>query len=282
VKLGFLTALLLLAQGTPAAAAPDRVPGTVFEDCQECPEMVVIPAGKYTMGAGASQQSWAIAHGATPESVANEVPQRRVSVLSFALGEYDVTVRQYAAFVQDSGYASAAGCRWDTPGFAQSQLDPVVCVSWKDAQAYVAWLNQKAGSTPNGGPYRLPTEAEWEYAARAGTSGLFWWGDDPKMAAEHAWYAENAGGHTQPVGMKTANDFVVFDIAGNVWQWTQNCYAENFQTSAATTQTNADCPHAGRGGSWSSELWMLRTSTREQHPAEYRDGTMGFRVARDL
>jgi formylglycine-generating enzyme required for sulfatase activity len=188
-------AVLLGAQTPEPSSTPDHAPGAVFDDCESCPEVVVIPGGTFTMGSTDGQKAWAAAHGATPASVADESPQVRVSIRSFALGEYDVTRQQYAAFVRETGYHAGNGCgldsfkpdqdpnlSWENPGFPQSDLDPVVCVSWTDAQAYVAWVNQKAGETGGTRPYRLPSEAEWEYAARAGTASLFWWGTDPAAA----------------------------------------------------------------------------------------------------
>ncbi|HYL27790.1 MAG TPA: formylglycine-generating enzyme family protein [Candidatus Nitrosotalea sp.] len=289
-------AALLTAQTPEPSASPERAPGVVFEDCEGCPELVVIPAGSFTMGSTAAQKTWAVAHGATAASVADEAPQHRVTIHAFAMGEYDVTRAQYAQFVQASGYATAGGCaldsiktnlqpdlNWGNPRFPQDDLDPVVCVSWRDAQAYIAWLN---GKLPAGAhPFRLPSEAEWEYAARAGTSSLFFWGDDPKLAAERAWYDENSNGRTQPVGGKPANDFGLFDIVGNVWQWTQDCYTESYDRAPAdgrAVEGGDSCLRVDRGGSWLYALWFLRSTTRERNPADFRDRIMGFRVARDL
>src|SRR5258706_11511818 len=102
-------------------------------------------------------------------------------------------------------------------------------MSWQDAGAYVAWLNRttrRKGAPTEDAPYRMPSESEWEYAARAGTTTPFWWGADDTAAAAHAWYKENSGSHTHPVGLKPANPFGLYDISGNVWQWTEDCYAD--------------------------------------------------------
>src|ERR1700683_2887633 len=194
---------------THAAAqvkAPDRAFGAVFRDCRACPEMVVIPAGSFTMGSSSEEKTWAASHGATLGSVTDEAPQHAVAVPAFAMGKYDVTRGEYAAFVRETGYPAGDGCgagidgwnkqprvSWQKPGFTQSDRDPVVCVSWQDAQAYVAWLNHKVRrmSAAGDGPYRLPSEAEWEYAARAGTTTKFWWGDEVNDAPSHAWFKEN-------------------------------------------------------------------------------------------
>jgi formylglycine-generating enzyme required for sulfatase activity len=162
-----------VAQANPAP----RVPGTRFRDCRECPEMVVLPAGRFLMGSSDEEKSWAASHGGSKGAVADEAPQHEVSVPSFALGKYDVTRGQYAAFVRETGYSTGDGCgrgraifkwqkdpktTWEKPGHAQTDQDPVVCVSWHDARAYVAWLNRKAHperAASANGPYRLPSEA---------------------------------------------------------------------------------------------------------------------------
>ena len=206
-------------------------PGAAFRDCPECPEMVVVPAGSFTMGSPDSEKVWAASHGVSAESVSDESPQHHVSLPSFALGKYDVTRGEYAAFVRDTGYPAGDGCfessmpksnkradgNWQNPGFEQTDRDPVTCVSWEDARAYIAWLNGKVSRAKSeAGPYRLPSEAEWEYAARAGTTTRFWWGDDDDGAAAHAWYKDNSDGKTHAVGLKPANPFGLYDMVGNV------------------------------------------------------------------
>jgi formylglycine-generating enzyme required for sulfatase activity len=284
------------------SAVSSRSTGDAFRDCLVCPEMLLIPAGEFTMGSTAEEKSWAASRGATPRSVADESPQHTVSLRSFALGKYDVTRGEYAAFVRETGHPTVEGCydngnpnsprraraSWQSPGFSQTARDPVVCVSWQDAQAYVAWLNGKLrrnGPASVEGPYRLPSEAEWEYAARAGTTTRFWWGDDDGAAAAHAWYKENSGGRTHPVGLKPSNAFGLYDMAGNVWQWTQDCYAESYANAPAdgsAAETASACLRVDRGGSWYYPAWLLRPATRERNPADYRDAVMGFRVAKTL
>jgi formylglycine-generating enzyme required for sulfatase activity len=282
----------------PPVAALSRMPGTVFHDCPTCPEMVVLPAGTFSMGSSLSDQSWAVSHGASPESVSDESPLHSVSLRSFALGRYDVTRAEYAAFVRETRYTTRDGCGrdgekwnkqagvgWQNPGFTQTDRDPVVCVSWQDAHAYLSWLNGKVTPKPGNGPYRLPSESEWEYAARAGTTTLLWWGNDDAGAADHAWYKDNAAGRTHPGGMKPANPFGLYDMAGNVWQWTQDCYADNYAsapTDGSASETPKTCMRVDRGGSWYYPSWLLRPTTRERNPADYRDPIMGFRVARSL
>jgi len=184
-----------------------------------------------------------------------------------------------------------------------------VCVSWQDAKAYVTWLNGKARqkfSASGDGPYRLPSEAEWEYAARAGTSTNFYWGDDDTAAPAHAWFNGNSGcekveglfcdhGRTHPVGAKPPNAFGLYDMAGNVWQWTEDCYDNSYVGIPADGRANdtpssdskakdgqGNCLRVDRGGSWMFPAWLLRSATRERNPADYRNDIMGFRVARTL
>ncbi|MGC2695082.1 MAG: SUMF1/EgtB/PvdO family nonheme iron enzyme [Candidatus Angelobacter sp.] len=282
-------------------ADPARKPGTVFRDCLECPDMVVVPAGDFNMGSSDAEKSWVAKNGGNLESVADEAPQHKVSLRAFALGKHDVTRAEYAAFIQEMGYPVGDGCgrdsftskkeaglSWQHPGFSQTPQDPVVCISWHDAQAYISWINRKvrgSGESAGDGPYRLPTESEWEYAARAGSETRFWWGDDAAAAPEHVWYKENSQGQTHRVGTKPANPFGLYDMVGNVWQWTEDCYAESYagaQSGGRAVETGKDCLRVDRGGSWLYPAWLLRSATRERNPAEYRDIIMGFRVARTL
>jgi formylglycine-generating enzyme required for sulfatase activity len=286
---------------------PGHLTGTSFRDCSECPQMMVIPAGDFTMGSSAAEKSWAVSHGATAASVADESPQHHVSLQSFALGKYDVTRAEYARFVRETGHSPGDGCvvsagtrgfdgsnsqkqadaGWQNPGFRQTDRDPVVCVSWLDARAYVFWLNGKLARLAPGheGVYRLPTESEWEYAARARTSTRFWWGDDDAVASANAWYRNNSAGRPHPVGSKPPNAFGLYDIVGDVWQWTEDCYAESYAGAprdGSANQTVNLCLRVDRGGSWFYPAWLLRSATRERNPADYRDIVMGFRVARTL
>jgi formylglycine-generating enzyme required for sulfatase activity len=310
---GMFALIAALANETASQKPAAEKPGNVFRDCPDCPEMVVIPDGSFTMGSSASEETWAATHGWDAEqhkiplwsfalAVADEAPRHKVSLRSFALGKYDVTRREYAAFVSETEYRSDGGCydngnpnspkragaSWKNPSFKQTDNDPVICVSWDDAQAYVSWLNQKlqrSGSASGDAPYRLPTESEWEYAARAGTTTRFWWGDDESAAAAHAWYKKNSGGQTHPVGLKPANRFGLYDMAGNVWQWTQDCYAESYAAApnnGTAAEMGNQCLRVDRGGSWHYPTWLLRSATRERNPADYRGGVMGFRVARTL
>jgi formylglycine-generating enzyme required for sulfatase activity len=328
IKLRVILALACsFTTSTHAAAQAKAAPGaagTVFRDCRACPEMVVLPAGSFTMGSSPEEKSWAASHGSSLGSVADEAPQHQISLPSFALGKYDVTRGEYAAFAREVGYPAGDGCgrgraifkwekdpksTWGNPGQTQTDRDPVVCVSWQDARAYIAWLNRKAqrgGAALADGPYRLPSEAEWEYAARAGTTTKFYWGDDDAAAPRHAWFNANSGcekveglfcdhGQTHPVGAKPPNAFALYDMAGNVWQWTEDCYDNGYASIPADGRANeapssdpkakdgqGNCLRVDRGGSWIFPAWLLRPATRERNPADFRADIMGFRVARTL
>jgi formylglycine-generating enzyme required for sulfatase activity len=284
--------------------------GGTFRDCVDCPEMAVIPAGHFVMGSSAAEKAWAASEVGSAEGVADEAPQHTVSLPSFAMGKYDVTRGEYAAFVRETGHSAGDGCgrdsykwaklpelTWQHPGFNQTDRDPVVCVSWQDAKAYVAWLNgkvrEKSGASGHG-RYRLPSESEWEYAARAGTSTRFWWGDDDAATPDHAWDKSNSDGHTHPVGLKPANGFGLYDMVGNVWQWTEDCYRESYSGAPADGSANEtgvtdprpdgtkECMRVDRGASWMFGTWALRSATRERNPSDFRDAYMGFRVASAL
>jgi formylglycine-generating enzyme required for sulfatase activity/dienelactone hydrolase len=302
--------LLKKLKATPATTS-GRAPGSAFRDCAECPEMLVVPAGKFIMGSSAAEKSWAASQVGSAEGVADEAPQHEVSLPSFAIGKYDVTHGEYAAFVRETGHSAGDGCgidgfawkkqvdkSWQNPGYNQTDRDPVVCVSWQDAKAYIAWLNGKVrqkSSASGDGPYRLPSESEWEYAARGGTSTRFWWGDDEAAASDHAWYKSNSGGQVHPVGRKRANAFGLYDMVGNVWQWTEDCYDNSYAPAPADGRANetpasdahandsqGQCLRVDRGSSWMFPTWALRAATRERNPSDYRDTTMGFRVAMTL
>lgn len=323
IVLAFACGFIVCKQSAAQVNGARRAPGGVLRDCRACPEMVLLPAGTFTMGSSAAEKSWAATHGGNSYAVADEAPQHRVAVPSFELGKYDITRADYAAFVRETRYPPGDGCgshvtpnwerdpklTWEHPGFAQTDRDPVVCVSWQDARAYIAWLNQKAhrgGAVSPNEPYRLPSEAEWEYAARAGTTTKFYWGDDDADAPAHAWFQANSGcerprglacddGHTHPVGGKPANAFGLFDMAGNVWQWTEDCYDNSYagapvdgradETPSIDPKANdsqGKCLRVDRGSSWMFPSWLLRAATRERNPADFRATIMGFRVAKTV
>ncbi len=278
--------------------------GAVFTDCAGCPEMVVIPPGEFTMGYDGGEPG------------RYEGPVREMQIVhAFALGRYEVTHGQFREFVEATGHQSSGGCRiwdgeswqepewadWTDPGYGRPPADeePVACVSWLDARAYVAWLAAQTGQ-----PYRLPTEAEWEYAARAGGEGEFFWGDDEDEACRWANVYDRAGevehgfpwaaadcddGHAgvAPVGSFPANAFGLHDMLGNVWQWVEDCYLVPYPDDAprdgSAVQVEGPCDRRSvRGGSWITRMYRHRLSWRGRDPEPTLFSFFGFRVARDL
>lgn len=176
---------------------------------------------------------------------------------AFAIGRYPVTFSEY------DHYCDVTGCKKPSDnGWGRGQR-PVINVSWHDAKAYCAWLSKVSGCR-----FRLPTEAEWEYACRAGATSDFFWGDNPDQANDYAWFTGNSKGKTHPVGGKLANPWGLYDMAGNVWEWVE----DNFDN---------DSQRVLRGGSWSTETDYLRSATRDWNTAGYRANNIGFRLAQD-
>ena len=245
--------------------------GAVFKDCADCPEMVVIPAGSFLMGSPASES----------DRFSNEGPQRRVTVVSFALGKTEVTQGQWKA-VMGGDPSRFSTCGDDCP---------VENVSWEDAQRLIEKLNAKTGQR-----YRLPSEAEWEYAARAGTLTAYWWG--PLASHEYANYGKDqccdgvAEGRDQwenlaPVGQFAPNAFGLHDMHGNVWEWVQDCYDDKAYGGKAPSDGGpyevVGCSsRVLRGGSWYIYPQYLRSAYRNWNAPGLRNNNIGFRLARML
>lgn len=265
------TAFVVLATGVTYAQAPSP---QAFE-----PEMVRIPAGAFVMGSQAGEQGWN-----------DERPTRTVEVREFEVGKYEVTFDDWGACVSRGGCAANPNPK--DYGFGRGRR-PVTGVSWSDAQEYVRWLRRATGKE-----YRLLTEAEWEYAARAGTSAAFHTG--PTMApdqAQYRWTSAYAGSPTLAAapqgtalaGSFPANAFGLHDMNGNVWEWVQDCYEGSYfdYPSVAAANDPVDC-HSGsgrrvlRGGSWSSDPRDLRSAVRKQLSPSNRSNDKGFRVARSI
>jgi formylglycine-generating enzyme required for sulfatase activity len=321
--IAFMSALSLLACTlTPVRAqepvqtlTPEREralkPADSFRECDGCPEMVVVPAGSFTMGSPDSEKgrnSW-------------EGPQHVVTFAQpFAVGKFEVTVDQFAAFVRESRHEAGSTCwtyeggkfedragrSWRNPGFAQDGSHPAACLSWNDAKAYADWLARKTG----GKGYRLLSEAEWEYAARArttpGTGPRYGFGDDESALCAHGdgldqtakknfpstetWtFLPCSDGHatTAPVGKYAANGFGLYDLQGNVKEWTQDCFHEGQGYRGAPTDGAAwisgPCrSRVLRGGSWFSYARMLRVAFRFTAAPGERLNDVGIRVARTL
>jgi formylglycine-generating enzyme required for sulfatase activity len=276
--------------------------------------MVAIPPGVSEIGASAEEQAREMT---APEIAAHERPRHGVEIAKpFALGLYPVTRAEYAAFIGATGRVQEKGCQvltvaanswgldpardWSDPGVPQTDRDPVICVSWNDAQAYAAWMSSRTGKT-----YRLPSEAEYEYAARAGTAAARYWGDGRDDACRHA----NVSGleraeamklapdpdkffqcrddyvYTAPVGRFPPNPFGLYDMLGNVWEWTADCWNPSHDGAPAdgSARTGGDCGgHVDKGASWVNSPHYLTAAARHRDLTGNRDTVLGFRLARDL
>ncbi len=270
--------------------------GTTVRECAECPEIVVVPAGRFRMGDLAG------------DGDSDEQPVHEVTIAEpLAVGVYEVTRGEFGRFVEATGYAAGNTCwtnesgkweqrtgrHWRNPGFAQTDRHPVMCVNWDDAQAYVRWLSRETGQ-----PYRLLSEAEWEYVARAGTTTKYWWSGWLSDEADHEYanYGANkcckglaAGAdrwvNTSPVGSFEANAFGLFDTAGNVWEWVEDCWNDNYNGAPGdgSAWTSGNCGRRGlRGGSWYDFPRNLRSANRLRGDTGNRLNSFGFRVARTL
>ncbi|HJM52129.1 MAG TPA: formylglycine-generating enzyme family protein, partial [Alphaproteobacteria bacterium] len=220
------------SQAKPAAEM-DFDPGSTFRDCEGCPEMVVIPAGSFRMG------------DLNGDGSSEEKPVRKVTILNkFAIGKFEVTINEFSTFVKATGYRTSGECHyytgsewkksssknWRNPGFGQTNRDPVVCMNWEDAKAYVRWLSGKTGKG-----YRLLSEAEWEYAARSGTSTKYHFGND--ISVSQANFNRNVK-KTTPVGNYPSNGFGLHDMHGNVWEWTEDCYQDSYRGTPTDGKAN--------------------------------------------
>jgi len=304
-------ALLLLASGAWA-----QTPRT-FRDCPGCPTMVAVAAGTFMMGAPDRDG----------DSTGYERPQHEVRIAAFALGRTHVTRGEFARFVAATGYRVEPGCwylprphnieghgpieqslrrSWRWPGFVQTDADPVVCVSYKDAEAYAAWLARRTRL-----PYRLPSEAEWEYAARAGateprtlrpgeacrlanSADLSWLQPlrlrpDP----EHVAMCRDGYAFTAPGGRFLPNAFGLHDMYGNAAQWVADCLHENYVGAPADGSAwmegrprwvdTGECRfRVIRGNGWSARLHTLRVTDRGGREDDWRSYAVGMRVARSL
>ena len=253
-------ATISLLCGSPVLA---QSPGTLFKDCASCPEMVVIPAGTFVMGA---KPILSINFTPAPD----EMPQRQVTVGSFALGKNEVTQELWLSIMGEN----SSDYRDGTTNL------PAETVSWNEAQVFVQKLSVLAGEQ-----YRLPTEAEWEYAARAGSAAMFSFGDDVKELGRYAWFGENSGGHIHAVGQKLPNAFGLYDMHGNVWEWVEDCYQSTYEgapTDGSAIQKEGHCQRNNRGGAWINSALNLRSDHRHRMGAGSRGIFIGLRVAKTL
>ena len=235
-------------------------PGQSFRDCADCPEMVAIPGGSFLMGSPSGEAG----------RDSDEGPQRRVTIAGFAAGKFEVTFAEWDACV------AAGGCNGYRPEDWGRGTRPVNKLSWQDAQAYVAWLSRKTGQR-----YRLLTEAEWEYAARAGTTTPYATG--ASISTSQAHFRSNS---TAAVGSFPANAFGLHDMHGNVWEWVEDCYQDSYSnaptTGAAVTTSNCAFRVIRGGYPWGFYPQVLRSAGRYRNSPSYRSIFSGFRLARTL
>jgi formylglycine-generating enzyme required for sulfatase activity len=268
-----------------AAAAEDqrrRIAGAEFRDGEGLPLMVTIPAGTFRMGSPDNEK----------DRSGDEGPVREVRIPQpLAVGKYPVTVGEFRRFLEATGHDTGAsayvwdgiewkdtpGRGWRSPGFGQDDNHPVTCVNWHDAVAYAAWIAKVTGKE-----YRLLSEAEWEYACRAGTQTRYAVGDE--ISADKANFNRNKNG-TTPVGAYPANAFKLHDMHGNVWEWCQDCWNANYNGAPTngSAWTTGDCSlRVVRGGSWNSDPNGLRSANRHGDTSANRDDDNGFRLARTV
>jgi formylglycine-generating enzyme required for sulfatase activity len=292
--IGFLLSTEPHVDVSKTSRAGDYRAGETFKDCAVCPEMLVIPAGEFTMGSPSSEEG----------RFENEGPQHRVTIgKELAVGKYEITVGEFSQFVADTGYVAKTSCHywngskwgsgthysWEDPGFQQTSSEPAVCITWSDAKAYVDWLADKTGKG-----YRLMSEAEWEYAARAGATSPRPWGTDlshndanfgEEQCCQPSVQGRDQGKYTAPAGSFTPNRFGLYDMIGNVWEWVDDCWNENYvdaPTDGSSWQSG-DCEkRIIRGASWYSDPRRVRSAMRYAFRQPVNRTKVGFRVCRDL
>jgi formylglycine-generating enzyme required for sulfatase activity len=307
--------LVRLALAASLAAAPGlRSEPATFQDCAECPRMIELPGGPAVIGSPAHE----------PERHGSEVLRHTEHIDAFAMSETEITLAQFAAFVADTQRRIPEGCythgdgmdstsdldavaSWRAPRFEQTDDHPVVCVTWQDATDYAAWLSRRTGQS-----YRLPSDAEWEYAARAGTTSAYFWGDDadrgcawmnggdPSLARAlppwtqtvardraSGWLGartlecDDGSAFTSAVRSYRPNAFGLYDVAGNVWEWVDACRDVPAADAKQTETADDRCALRGvRGGSWDDWPMDLRSADRHKTVWDTRRNDVGFRVAR--
>ena len=287
------TAPMQLAMGVLPQSSPLMVVGTVFRDCSDCPEMVVMPQGAYIMGAPPGEEEQ---EGVPVRQRGRALPQHKVFISdAFAVSRYEITVGEFTRFVTATG-RQMDGCwlsvngewklledrNWRLPGYGQTDRDPVVCVSWDDAKAYVDWLSGAMKQQ-----YRLLSESEWEVVARTGTLTARPWG-----AAIGRNFTSCAGCGSRwdsqrpaPTGSFSVNRFGLYDMLGNVAEWVDDCWHENYQDAPrdGSSWTGGACEfRVFRGGSWIDPPRTVRSAQRDRDTPQLRSAFLGFRIARNI
>ena len=284
-----------LQQLMPDAASPVADGESLLRDAflageGSGPSLVLIPTGRFQMGAHEHERKIAMAAGAQKKWLERETPQRWVGIeRPFAMGRHPVTVGEWRVFVQATGWEPMGEVNWLAPGFPQTDAHPVVGVTWHDAQRYVEWLTQATGKR-----YRLPSEAEWEYACRAGTRSAFSFGDtiSPEQANYDGSFTYNGGPRgeyrrgTTPCGMFPANPWGLYDMHGNVWEWVQDVVHDNYEGApldGSAWETGGDSARRIlRGGCWLYNPRYLRSALRNGFSSVLSNDIVGFRVVREL
>lgn len=315
--------LALLAWSAAAEApAPGSAfkAGTTFRDCADCPELVVVPPGRFIMGSTAAETT----REGTPErDAANEKPQHPVTIAySFAVMKTEVTRGDFAKFIAATGHQMAEGCKvwdkeanawgimdadanWRNPGFPQGDDHPVVCVQWADAVAYADWMSNRTGQR-----YRLLSDAEFEWLLRGQPDGTArqtarWWGEAREPACTYAnvsdltkarvqrlppdpattFQCEDGYAYTAPVASFKASPLGLHDLFGNAWEWVADCFHKTYEGAPGdgSARTGGDCSERLiRGGAWHADPWYIRAAKHDWAPPELNTARVGIRLARDL
>ncbi|HEY7245618.1 MAG TPA: SUMF1/EgtB/PvdO family nonheme iron enzyme [Xanthobacteraceae bacterium] len=269
------------------------MPSDHFRECESCPEMLVIPEGEYMMGSPDNEA----------DRSSNEGPQHRVKIARrFSVSKLKITRQEFEKFANETSYAGEDRCftledgkveertgrSFRNPGFEQRSNHPAVCVDWEDAKAYVAWLSKKTGKL-----YRLLSESEWEYVARAGTRTPFWWGtsiatDQANYDGRSTYGGGSAGEYrerTVPADMFKPNPWGLYQVHGNTMEWVEDCWNDTYQYGPSDDwmRVAGRCDvHVRRGGAWNTPAKMLRAAYRDNRKTGNRASNTGFRVARTL
>lgn len=279
------------ARTTPAstrapmiAVDPTMLPDfALFRECEGCPDMVVIPTGTFLMGSPADEPN----RGEDERAVAGRLGEQvSVNVPRFAISRFETTWSEWNACVtnrtcdQEPIDTLESERQWvrDAIGWGLERR-PVILVDWNDAGAFAGWVNGRSSTRA----YRRPTEAEWEYVARAGTTTRWSFGDAENQLGQYAWFSENANRSTQPVGGKEANPWGLFDMHGNVSEWVEDCSRDNLFAQTAAAFSPPSCfSRVLRGGAFFNSPRFLRSAFRDGGSPDYRFSYVGFRLARTL
>ena len=300
----------------PAKADEHLRPGTAFKDCETCPEMVVLPAGAFMMG---STEEETLIGQVRADAAEREQPKHAVTLAKpFAIGKYEVTLAEYRAFVEATNrpdpdrcitwteetevWGEVDGASWHNATFYQGEDHPAGCLDLQDVRDYSAWLSKTTGAR-----YRVPSEAEWEYAARGGTTTVQTWGDTmdemcrfanasdrtradvhTRVRDEPTRFFECRDGYvyTAPVGSFPPNAYGLYDMVGNIWEWVEDCFIVGYAGAPADGSVRYDPNNCERlivrGGGWYARNWFMRPAGRSREHPDYRSTTLGLRVVREI